>query len=167
VAAVSGVTLTSGAAGTGGAHDAQLTAWTVQKEHNGTIDVTIRDLQDLAGLGQKVKGDGAPAEVTSDKHYPAACVDYKAMKEDMASVITITTGPRVPGQYAFVIHPAAIPSGTKLLLDVTRLTAVTPGGVTTPGGVGDRLWGVAVRSPRDGASVSAGMGLVRANGDCP
>jgi hypothetical protein len=164
VAAISGVTLTSGAASTSGTHDAQLTAWTVQKEQNGTIDVTIRDLQNLAGLEQKLKADGAPAEVISDKHYPAACVDYKAMKEDMASVIM--NGPKVPDEYAFVIHPAAIPSGTKLLLDVTHLVTVTSGGVTTTiGGVGDRLWGFGA-SLKDGAGVSAGMGLVYANGNC-
>jgi hypothetical protein len=46
------------------------------------------------------------------------------MKEDMASVIT--NGPKVPDEYAFVIHPAAIPSGTKLLLDVTHLITSPP-----------------------------------------
>jgi hypothetical protein len=173
VAAISGVTLTSGAASTSGTHDAQLTAWTVQKQQNGTIDVTIRDLQNLAGLEQKLKADGAPAEVISDKDYPAACVDYKAMKEDMASVITngpspagITNGPTVPDEYAFVIHPAAIPSGTKLLLDVTHLITGTSGGVTTTiGGVGDRLWGFGA-SLKDGVGVTAGMGLVYSNGNC-
>lgn len=156
-AAISGVTLTSGAASAGGTHDARLTAWTVQKQHNGTIDVTVRDLRNLAGLEQKLKADGVPAEVISGKRYPAACVDYKAMKEDMASVITFTTRPGVPGEYAFVIHPAAIPSGTRLLL----VTAGTSGGLDYPPGLG----GVGVASPRDGF-VSAGMGLVHASGDC-
>jgi hypothetical protein len=164
VAAISGVTLTSGAARTSGTHGAQLTAWTVQKRQDGTIDVTIRDLRDLAGLEHKLKADGAPAEVISAKHYPAACVDYTAMKEDMAAVIT--SGPKVPDEYAFVIHPAAIPSGTKLLLDVTHLVTVTSGGVTTTvGGVGDRLWGFGA-SLKDGGGVSAGMGLVYTSGHC-
>jgi DNA-directed RNA polymerase specialized sigma24 family protein len=152
-AAISGVTLTSGAASTGGAHDARLTAWTVQEQHNGTIDVPVRDLQNLAALEQKLKADGVPTEVISGKRYPAACVDYKAMKEGMASVITLTRC-RVPGEFAFTIHPAGIPAGTRLLL----VTAGTSGG--PPG-----LWGVGVASPRDG-DVSAGMGLVHANGDC-
>lgn len=152
-AAISGVTLTSGAASTGGTHDARLTAWTVQKQHDGTIDVTVRDLRNLAGLEQKLKADGVPAEVISGKRYPAACVDDKAMKEDMASIFTFRTPPRVPGELGFVIHPAAIPSGTRLLL-------VTGGHGDPPG-----LWGVAVASPRDGFG-SAGIGLVHANGDC-
>jgi hypothetical protein len=152
-AAVSGVTLTWGAASAGGTHDARLTAWTVQEQHNGTVDVAVRDLQNLAGLEQKLKADGVPAEVISREGYPAACVDSKAMQEGMASVITMSTGPRVPGEFTFVIHPAAIPSGTRLLL--------VSGGLAGPPG----LRGVAVASPKDG-DVSAGMGLVHANGNC-
>jgi hypothetical protein len=164
VAAISGVTLASGASGTSGTSHARLTAWTVQKQTDGTIDVTIHDLLDLAGLQQKLNADGVPAEVITDAHYPASCVNYAAMKEDMASVITL--GPGVPDGYAFVIHPAAIPSGSKLLLDVTHNTTVTSGGVTTTrGGVGDRLWGLGASS-KDGISVSAGMGLVYASGNC-
>lgn len=165
VAAISGVTLAAGASGTGGASHAQLTAWMVQKQADGTIDVTIHDLLDLAGLQQKLNADGVPAEVISDAHYPASCVNYPAMKEDMASVITL--GPGVPGGYAFVIRPAAIPSGSKLLLDVTHDTTVTSDGTTTTeGGVGDRLWGLGAANSMDGISVSAGMGLVYANGNC-
>jgi hypothetical protein len=95
----------------------------------------------LDGLQQKLNADGVPAEVITDTHYPAACVDRQAMTQDMASVITL--GPGVPGEYAFVIHPAAIPSGSKLLLDVTHLTTVTSGGtIICTAGVGGRLWGL-------------------------
>jgi hypothetical protein len=176
VAAISGVTLASGALGTSGASGAsgasgtsgtshaQLTAWTVQKQTDGTIDVTIHDLLHLAGLQQKLNADGVPAEVVTDAHYPASCVNYPAMNEYMASVITL--GPGVPDGYAFVIHPADIPSGSKLLLDVTHNTTVTSGGVTTTGGgVGDRLWGLGASS-KSGISLSAGIGLVYANGNC-
>ena len=164
-AAISVASLTPGSSGTSGTRDAQLTAWTVQRQPDGTIDVTIHDLLDLAGLQQKLNADGVPAEVVTDVHYPASCVNYAAMKEDMASVITL--GPRVPDGYAFVIHPAAIPSGSKLLLDVTHNTTVTSGGGTTTrsGGVGDRLWGFGASS-KDGMSVSAGMGLAYADGNC-
>jgi hypothetical protein len=164
VAAISGVTLAAGTSGASGAHDAQLTAWTVQKEADGTIDVTIRDLLNLTGLQQRLTADGAPAEVVSDAHYPAACVDRQAMKADMASVIR--NGPTVPNGYAFVINPAGIPSGSKLLLDVTNRTTVTPSGVAAKvGGPGDRLWGFGA-SQKDGASVVAGMGLVYLNSHC-
>jgi hypothetical protein len=163
-AAVSVAALTPGSASTSGTKEAQLTAWTVQRQPDGTIDVTIHDLLDLAGLQQKLNADGVPAEVITDVHYPASCVNYAAMREDMASVITL--GPGVPDGYAFVIHPAAVPSGSKLLLDVTHNTTVTSGGgTTTGGGVGDRLWGFGAGS-KDGMSVSAGMGLAYADGNC-
>ena len=60
VAAISGVTLASRTSGASGTHDAQLTAWTVQKEADGTIDVTIHDLLNLTGLQQKLAADGRP-----------------------------------------------------------------------------------------------------------
>jgi hypothetical protein len=161
VAAISAAWLTPGSSGSAG--HAELTAWTVQEQANGTIDVTIRDLLNLAGLQQKLNADGVPAEVITDTHYPAVCVDREAMTQDMASVITL--GPKVPDGYAFVIHPATIPSGSKLLLDVTHPTTVTSGGtITTTGGVGDRLWGLGAGS-KD-FSVSAAMGLVYDSSNC-
>ena len=160
-AAISAASLTAGSPGT--ASHAELTAWTVQEQPNGTIDVTIHDLLNLAGLQQKLSADGVPAEVISGTQYPAGCVDREAMTRDMASVITL--GPAVPDGYAFVIHPAAIPSGSKLLLDVTHLTTVTSGGTTTTGGgAGDRLWALGAGS-KD-FSVGAGMGLVYDSGNC-
>jgi hypothetical protein len=159
VAAISGVTLTS--SGTvSGTHDAHLTAWTVQKEANGTIDVTIHDLIDLSALEQKLAADGAPAEVTSKAQYPASCIDQTAMKADMASVIT--NGPTVPSGYAFVIHPARIPSGTKLLLNITTLHATAHG---TSGGIGDQLWGFGAGNVI-GYGVAANMGLVYDTASC-
>jgi hypothetical protein len=167
-AAVSGVALASPE--TGGTHDAQLTAWTVQKEANGTIDVTIHDLINLGALQQELNADGVPAEVVSDPDYPAACVDREAMKDDMAAVITL--GPKVPIGYVFVIHPAGIPSGTRLLLDVIRPTTVTSGGrVASTGDVGGRLWAFGAGTApgvtgKKYVSVAAGMGLVHDTGSC-
>jgi hypothetical protein len=160
-AAISAASLTPGSSGT--TSHAEMAAWTVQQQANGTIDVTIHDLLNLAGLQQNLNADGVPAEVISDAHYPAACVDREAMTADMASVITL--GPAVPHEYAFVIHPAAIPSGSKLLLDVTHLINVNSGGTTTTGGVNiGRLWGLGAGS-KD-VSVSARMGLVYDSGNC-
>jgi hypothetical protein len=165
-AAISIASLTPGSSGTSGTRDAQLTAWTVQRQPDGTVAVTIRDMLNLGGLQQKLNADGVPAEVVTGAHYPASCVNYAAMKEDMASVIQFSRPRGSLDRDFFVIHPTAIPSGSKLLLDVTHHTTVTSGGVTTAGGsVGDRLWGLGASS-KDGISVSAGMGLVYANGNC-
>jgi hypothetical protein len=138
---------------------AQLTAWTVQKEANGAIDVTIYDLLNLKGLEQKLKADGTPSEIVSEAHYPASCIDYPAMGARMSSVITL--GPAVPNGNAFVIHPAGIPSGTKLLLDVTPLQHSAHG---TVGGVGDKLWGFGASVI--GFGVAADTGLVYDNASC-
>jgi hypothetical protein len=165
IAAISTAALIPGSPGTGTTGSAQLTGWTVQQQTDGTVDVTIHDLLNLAGLQQKLNADGVPAEVITVANYPVSCVNYAAMKEDMASVVTL--GPRVPDGYAFVIHPRAIPSGSKLLLDVTHNSAVTSGGrTTTRGGVGDRLWALGGANRKDGTSFSAGMGLVYASNNC-
>jgi hypothetical protein len=152
VAAISGVTLTSGPSAT---THAELTAWTVQKEQNGTVDVAIHELKDLTGLQQKLKAAGVPVEVVNAKQYPAACVDTAAMKKDMASVITWNR--KQVAEYAFVIHPAGIPSGSKLLLDVTRNTTVTTGqstGFFLP--AGEHQLGLKADA---GGWVSTGVGL--------
>jgi hypothetical protein len=163
VAAIGGVALTSGSPAASGTHNAQLAAWTVQKEANGTIDVTIHDLTDPSALEQQLAADGAPSEVISEASYPASCVDYPAMTADMSSVIT--NGPAVPRGLAFVIHPAGIPSGTKLLIDVTPMQHTANG---TSGGVGDKLWGFGAsgKNPYMYVPVSAGLGLVNDASGC-
>jgi hypothetical protein len=177
VAAISGITLTSGPPAT--AH-AELTAWTVQKEQNGTIDVTIHELRNLTGLQQKLNADGVRAEVVSTKRYPAACLDRAAMKKDMTSVITWSR--EEVAEYAFMIHPAGIPSGSKLLLDVTRNTRITGPGATgflvpaderqlglkanAEGWVSTGI-GVAFGSlAQTGVPVNADMGLAYDRGSC-
>jgi hypothetical protein len=160
-AAISVASLTPGSASTSGTRDAQLAAWTVQRQPDGTVAVTIRDMLNLAGLQQKLNADGVPAVVIADERNPSVCRNDKAMKEDMASVIQFGR----PGRPSldrdfFVIHPAAIPSGSKLLLDVFD---------NTPGGAGGKMWGIGVKSSPHAAgakhavSVSAGMEIVYGN----
>ena len=43
---------------------AQLTAWTVDRQADGSIRVTIRELRDPAGLQRTLRADGVPASVT-------------------------------------------------------------------------------------------------------
>ena len=42
----------------------QLAAWTVVKQADGTVYVTIRELRDPAGLQRTLRADGIPASVT-------------------------------------------------------------------------------------------------------
>jgi hypothetical protein len=51
---------------------AQLAAWTVAKQSDGTILVTIRELFDPAGLQRKLRADGVRASVTFPGHHPSS-----------------------------------------------------------------------------------------------
>jgi hypothetical protein len=159
-AAVSGAALMPGAASAGGTHDAQLAAWTVREQPNG-VYVTLRGLRNLQGLEQKLRADGVPAEVATGTRYPAACVDNKAMRPGSAnSIFQLSTVPGQPGQIAILIHPAAIPPGTKLLI-------INPGVHGWPG-FPPVPWGGAAGGARSGpiSPVNIGLGLVYANGHC-
>ena len=54
---------------------ARLDAWTVSKQANGNIQVTINQLQDPSGLQSTLRADGVPASVTFGQHNPA-CQHY-------------------------------------------------------------------------------------------
>jgi hypothetical protein len=88
---------------------AQLAAWTVTMQADGTIVVTVRQLRDPAGLQHRLRADGVPASVTFFGRQPRACQRYPA-------------GPavfhRVFGDHGppLVIHPAALPAGAGVRL---------------------------------------------------
>jgi hypothetical protein len=126
VAAVAGVAIGATAlagAGQPASHPtkASLTAWTVQKEGNGNIRVTIRELRDPSGLQAKLRADGVPANVSSGG-LPPACTPVNVTKGQMKSVYTR----RQHGhQIVFVIHPSALPSGTGVFI-FDRVSAPPP-----------------------------------------
>jgi hypothetical protein len=88
---------------------AQLAAWTVTMQADGTIRVTVRQLRDPVGLQRRLRADGVPASVTFFGHQPRACQPYPADQALMAKVFG-GHGPPV------VIHPAALPSGAGIQL---------------------------------------------------
>jgi hypothetical protein len=56
----------------------QLAAWTVTKLADGKISVTIRELEDPAGLQSTLRRDGVPASVTFASQQNPACRPYPA-----------------------------------------------------------------------------------------
>jgi hypothetical protein len=56
----------------------QLAAWTVTKLADGKISVTIRELEDPAGLQSTLRADGVPASVTFASQQNPACRPYPA-----------------------------------------------------------------------------------------
>jgi hypothetical protein len=86
-----------------------LTAWTVTKQANGTIKVTVRQLRDPQGLQRTLRADGVPASVTFGG-YPRACQRYPKMSAVLMAEIFGGHGPPL------VIHPQALPQGVGIQL---------------------------------------------------
>jgi hypothetical protein len=99
---------------------AQLAAWTVVKQADGTIFVKIRELRDPAGLQATLRADGVPASVVFYPGRPAEqsawsfvhfknnpCQEYSGGESQAQNVLT----GQHPLQVGFTVHPSAIPSG--------------------------------------------------------
>ena len=80
-----------------------LTAWTVTKQADGTITVTVRQLRDPQGLQRTQRADGVPASVTFFGHEPRACQRYPKMSAILMAEVFGRHGPPL------VIHPKALP----------------------------------------------------------
>jgi hypothetical protein len=124
---------------------AQLAAWTVDRQADGSIRVTIRELRDPAGLQHKLRADGVPASVTFTDQRNPACQGYPgggSQSQRRHLLSSVATG--APGGHdAMVIHASALPSGAGLQIDA--LFQHYPG-------------------PR--GSFQVGVGLVRASSQC-
>ncbi len=94
---------------------AQLAAWTVARQADGSIQVTIRELQDPAGLQRTLRADGVPASVTFTGQQNPACQGYPGggSQSQRRHLLSSVAGPAA-GRDAMVIHPSALPSGAGL-----------------------------------------------------
>jgi hypothetical protein len=107
---------------------AQLAAWSVVKQADGTvrvtIPVTIGELRNPAALQSALRADGVPASVTSIGHQNPSCRQYPARRALVHRVISLTfevPRPPVQGSQAnmphpqrvavMLIHPSALPGG--------------------------------------------------------
>jgi hypothetical protein len=113
----------------------QLAAWTVVKQANGDISVTLRQLRDPAGLQYRLREAGVPASVTFGGHQNPACQPYPASSALLDMVFLRPPAPAQPNQklpsghhlppaqqrdaVTLVIHPSALPSGTGVQLAAT------------------------------------------------
>lgn len=124
---------------------AQLAAWTVTRQADGTIRVTIRELQNPAGLQRRLRADGVPASVTLTGHPNPACRPFPASPALRKGVLSITfdviplphqgpppsTSPPQPNLVlVFHINPRALPAGTGVQL-ATSFIPVRPGLATS------------------------------------
>jgi hypothetical protein len=93
---------------------AQLAAWTVARQADGSIKVTIRELRDPAGLQRRLRADGVPATVAFTGQQNPACQGYpgggsQGQRRNLLSGVVTPAGGG-----GMVIHPAALPSGAGL-----------------------------------------------------
>jgi hypothetical protein len=89
---------------------ARLDAWTVTKQADGTITVTVRQLRDPQGLQRTLRADGVPASVTFFGHEPRACQRYPKTSAVLMAEVFGGHGPPL------VIHPKALPHGAGIQL---------------------------------------------------
>ena len=88
----------------------QLAVWTVVKQADGNINVTIRQFRDPAGLQARLRADGVPASVTFTGQQNPACQPYRG-----TGLIGMVISVRQEGQRALtIINPSALPSGAGL-----------------------------------------------------
>jgi len=110
-AAVLAVTALAPAGHPAGRHPpAQLAAWTVTRQADGTITVTVRQLRDPQGLQRRLRADGVPASVTFFGHEPRACQRYPRLSAALMAEVFGGHGPPL------VIHPRALPHGAGIQL---------------------------------------------------
>jgi hypothetical protein len=111
---------------------AQLAAWTVVKQADGNVTVTLRQLRDPAGLQSKLRAEGVPASVTFGGHQNPACRPYPASAALLNMVFLRPLAPAQPNRKlphghrlpppdqraaaVLVIHPSALPTGTGVQL---------------------------------------------------
>lgn len=89
---------------------AQLAAWTVAKQANGDIMVTIRQLSDPSGLQSTLRADGVPASVTSLGQRDLSCRLYPMTQALFMSIYQAQNAVG-SGNIVLIIHPSALPSG--------------------------------------------------------
>ena len=97
----------------------QLAAWTVARQADGDITVTIREWRDPAGLQAALRADGLRVVVTPPAN--PACQPYTASTRVLNAIVQVQRPqtPQPPAQVreentVLVIDPSAIPSGAGL-----------------------------------------------------
>ncbi len=131
--------------------NAEVAAWTVARQGNGSIRVTIRKLHHPARLQRALRKDGVPASVTFVPRINRACryygpedLAYKVFSFHTKLIRSHSARLRV---FVIVIHPSALPSGA---------------GVEISDGVGQ----VMHRKSRAPAEALTGVRVVHASPRC-
>jgi hypothetical protein len=143
---------------------AQLAAWTVAKQANGDIKVTIRQLSDQSGLQSTLRADGVPASVTSLGQQDQSCRLYPMTQALFKSVYQAQNAAG-SGNTILVIHPSALPSGAGVQLGAaTGQQAGDPG--LHPGGGNRTIHQPVHQTAARAQNVALRVDLVYASQQC-
>lgn len=114
---------------------ATLTAWTVTKNGDGTLKVTIREMEDPSGLQATLRADGARVVVTASLAWPAVCGEWRDGNYRMGDQVVQTenqTGLPSADGTEFLIKPSDVPAGALLWVGLGQ--SGKPKGVVGPTG---------------------------------
>ncbi len=99
---------------------AQVAGWTVSRQPDGSVRVTIRRLRHPARLQRALRADGIPANVLATFDANTPCEAYRGGLAFYSRVFSYYPAPdQAPGHYRFgvvVIHPAGLPAGAGVQL---------------------------------------------------
>jgi hypothetical protein len=133
---------------------ARLAAWTVAKQANGDIKITIRELSDPSGLQSTLRADGVPAEVSSSAQFDPSCQRYP-MTEALFTSIYLAQKGVGSGNTVLVIHPSALPSGAGVQI------GFSVGGRAGDGGLRQVAGNQTVHQPVHRVAALADNGVLR------
>jgi hypothetical protein len=113
----------------GASQGATLDDWTVTKGPDGAINVTVRQLENAAGLQSALRADGIPVQVafqpgelSDTPPLPADCADVAMSDEANAKLQAKILGNAIPTTFsegiALTIYPQQIPSGVGIYLAI-------------------------------------------------
>ena len=87
------------------------------ENRDGTLKVTIREMEDPSGLQATLRADGARVVVTASMAWPAACSEWRGGNYQMGDHVVQTenrTGLPSADGTEFLIRPSDIPAGALL-----------------------------------------------------
>ena len=145
-------------------HTAQLAAWTVAKQANGDIKVTIRQLSDPSGLQSTLRADGVPASVTSLAQHDPSCRPYP-MTQALFKSIYQAQNAAGSGNTILIINPSALPSGAGVQIEAATGQQVGDRGLHQ-GGVNQTIHHSVHQTAAPAHNVALRVGLVYASQQC-
>jgi hypothetical protein len=138
----------------------QLTAaWTVTRQADGTIFVTIRELRDPAGLQARLRADGVPASVAFPGQRGPSCQPTNVAKERLSEVYQLYPGNPSP---RIAIHPSALPKGVGVLIN----SGYTPSAQNPAMGKVPAKPAPGTGPARAGGALQVQVGLVKTSPQC-